>query len=134
MLLHRFNVLVNSGRVSNYVSDGIALLAVLFRDVFHRNDLKCKHHCPFIGKPGFSYAAIMHLSAKTLLERMKNKTPNIADSLLSLPEWWSLFLTVSSPLSLPLSPSLFLPLFVPRRPLPDIPSPPYPPLSSQGLF
>ena len=41
VLLHRYTVLVNSGRVSEYVHDGTALLAVLFRDVYHRRDLRC---------------------------------------------------------------------------------------------
>jgi general transcription factor 3C polypeptide 3 (transcription factor C subunit 4) len=77
VLLHKYTVLVTSGRVREYVADGVSLLTVLFKDVYHRKDLR----------------SIMHLSAKTLMEKLGQKTPNLADSLLSQGEWWSLFFT-----------------------------------------
>ena len=40
--MHRYTVQVKSERVSGYVSDGVSLLNVLFRDVVHRKDLRCE--------------------------------------------------------------------------------------------
>jgi hypothetical protein len=77
VLLHRYTVLVTSGRVSSYVADGLSLLTVLFRDVIHRKDLR----------------TIMHLSTKTLSEKLGPVTANVGHTLLPLSEWWTLFLT-----------------------------------------
>ena len=40
LLLHRYNLLVNEGRMTDYTEAGSELVAFLLRDVHHRSDVK----------------------------------------------------------------------------------------------
>ncbi|KAL5457215.1 hypothetical protein EMCRGX_G034460 [Ephydatia muelleri] len=83
VLVHKYTLLVNEGRVEEYCAVGTQLLAFLFRDSYNRTDLR----------------VIMHLGPRKRNARLREMRDEFAgayqeqENILRMDEWWRIFVT-----------------------------------------